>query len=217
MIEENESWIGYEPLPTHKIDVELPMNTKYVSGNPLSRWLIRGFMEVLIRLVSYKRPLTILDVGCGEGLIVRQLEPLWDQAMIHGLDIDFDLLDAARQIAPSASYLSGSIYQLPLAERSYDLVICTEVLEHLEKPETALAEMARVSRGYCLLRVPHEPWWRLANMIRGSYLFDLGNTPGHLNHWNNRSFVEFVSRWLQIVDVRQPFPWTMVLARVERN
>ena len=56
-------------------------------------------------------------------------------------------------------------------------------------PEATLAEMARVARRHLLVSVPREPLWRGLNMARGAYLRDLGNTPGHVNHWSKRAFV----------------------------
>ena len=53
-------------------------------------------------------------------------------------------------------------------------------------PEATLAEMARVARRHLLVSVPREPLWRGLNMARGAYLRDLGNTPGHVNHWSKR-------------------------------
>ena len=51
-------------------------------------------------------------------------------------------------------------------------------------------------------------------MARGAYLKDLGNTPGHLNHWSKRSFVALLSRHGEVVEARSPFPWTMLLVRL---
>jgi hypothetical protein len=62
--------------------------------------------------------------------------------------------------------------------------------------------------------VPREPVWRMTNMARGAYLRDLGNTPGHLNHWSKRSFVSLLSRYGTVEHVRSPFPWTMLLVSV---
>jgi hypothetical protein len=74
--------------------------------------------------------------------------------------------------------------------------------------------MARVARGGNLLvSVPREPLWRGLNMARGAYLRDLGNTPGHLNHWSRRGFVALLSRHGEVREVRSPFPWTMLLVR----
>jgi hypothetical protein len=51
-------------------------------------------------------------------------------------------------------------------------------------------------------------------MARGAYWSELGNTPGHLNHWSRRSFVSLLSRHGTVVEVRSPFPWTMLLVRL---
>lgn len=206
-----------QPLPTHRVDVALPMNTKYLTGNPISRRLIAGFMRALVDLIGRLPLSTILEVGCGEGLILRQLDHAAPGMSMQGLDIDPALLRAARVILPRAGYVEGSIYSLPVRARSYDAVICTEVLEHLADPNAALQEIKRVTRSYCLFSVPHEPWWRLANMARGSYWRNFGNTPGHVNHWTSADFSNFIQRYLDIVDVRHPFPWTMVLATVRNG
>ena len=79
--------------------------------------------------------------------------------------------------------------------------------------EHTVAEMARVSTGHLLVSVPREPLWRGLNMARGAYLKDLGNTPGHLNHWSKRAFVELLGRHGEVVEARSPFPWTMLLVR----
>jgi hypothetical protein len=87
------------------------------------------------------------------------------------------------------------------------------VLEHVPDPEHTVAEMARVASRWLLVSVPREPLWRALNMARGAYLRDLGNTPGHLNHWSKRSFVSLLSRHGEVVEARSPFPWTMLLVR----
>ena len=77
-----------------------------------------------------------------------------------------------------------------------------------------IAEMARCAQRHLLVSVPREPLWRMLNMARGAYWSALGNTPGHLNHWSRRSFVELLSRHGEVVEVRSPFPWTMLLVRL---
>jgi hypothetical protein len=52
------------------------------------------------------------------------------------------------------------------------------------------------------------------NVARGAYLRELGNTPGHVNHWSRRGFVELLGRFGEVLEVRSPFPWTMSLVRV---
>src|SRR5690606_37182112 len=98
-------------------------------------------------------------------------------------------------------------------DRSFDLVLAVEVLEHVATPALALAELARVTRGPVVVTVPHEPWWRVANVARGKYLRDLGNTPGHVQHWSRRRFARVVDGPLAVRRVTSSFPWTLVAAR----
>lgn len=201
-------------MPTHDIGIDLPVNLKYLSRDPLSRFLIRGFLQALVGFASQTHPSSVLDIGCGEGLVARQLGATLGQVKIHGLDINPQLLRAAQSVAPDYTYVAGNVYQLPLQSKCYDLVVCTEVLEHVEKPDLASVEITRVGYAYVILSVPHEPMWRVANMMRGKYLADRGNTPGHVNQWSRRGFIHFVSDYLDVLAVRYPFPWTMVLGRV---
>ena len=63
--------------------------------------------------------------------------------------------------------------------------------------------------------MPHEPLWRVLNVLRGAYLRDLGNTPGHVNHWSRRGFLRLLERHGRIIEARSPSPWTMVLVTVQ--
>ena len=87
-----------------------------------------------------------------------------------------------------------------------------EVLEHLRDPDAGLRELARVSSKHLLLSVPHEPFFRGSNLLTGRYLKDLGNTPGHLNHWTAAGFQRFVSQVGTVRKVASPYPWTIVWA-----
>ena len=101
-----------------------------------------------------------------------------------------------------------------LEKEVYDLVVCSEVLEHLEEPEQALKQIKQLATddGYILLSVPNEPVWRICNMARGKYWRDFGNTPGHIQHWSKKSFCEMlVQNNLKIRGIKSPFPWIMVL------
>ncbi|MGH9024727.1 MAG: class I SAM-dependent methyltransferase, partial [Acidimicrobiia bacterium] len=106
----------------------------------------------------------------------------------------------------------GDIAALPFPDRSFDLVLAIEVLEHVPRPSDALHEIARVAKGDVVLSVPREPLWRVANMARGRYLSAYGNTPGHIQHWSRRAFVRLVARHLDVTAVRSPPPWTIVAA-----
>jgi hypothetical protein len=74
--------------------------------------------------------------------------------------------------------------------------------------------MARCASRHVLVSVPHEPLWRALNLARGAYWRDLGNTPGHVNHFSKRAIVSLCARHGEVIETRSPFPWTMVLVRV---
>lgn len=185
--------------------------TKWLSRNPLVRRANNRFRDTLVSLVRSCNPGTILDAGCGEGINLLTLSGIGDWTLT-GIDLDADSLQIAREALPQSVALDrGNLQALPYPDRSFDLVIGTEVLEHVDNPSTALQEMVRVSRHSLVLSVPREPIWRLANVSRGRYLNRLGNTPGHINHWSGRRFVRFCEREVQVLQRRSPLPWTFVL------
>ena len=73
----------------------------------------------------------------------------------------------------------GSAYDLPFADGSFDLVCAIEVLEHLERPRDALAEMSRVARRALLLSVPNEPGWRISHLLAGRNVRALATRRAH--------------------------------------
>lgn len=184
---------------------------KYASKNPVERYLMKGFMDSLRRLLPDEPPSSVLEVGIGEAEVAAMLAEIWPEASIVGLDLpDPDLADHWRGRSIPAAF--GDAHHLPFPTAGFDLVIAIEVLEHVEHPRAVLREIERVTRRDVLVSVPREPIWRVANMARGKYLGDLGNTPGHINHWSSRRFVELVTSELDVTDVARPFPWTMVAA-----
>jgi SAM-dependent methyltransferase len=186
---------------------------KYGTTNPLSRLMLSRFLDALDALLPAAAPTRILEVGMGEGEIVRRLRERWPDADITGVDLWDDELRTHWVDLPAAAVVTDA-HRLPFPDDSFDLVLAIEVLEHVERPGLALAELARVGTDRVIVSVPREPIWRAANMARGSYLRDLGNTPGHINHWTSRGFRNFVGGVLDIDATAQPFPWTMVSARV---
>ena len=147
----------------------------------------------------------------GEGEVATRIKQRWPGVSYVGIDLPDDELSQSWREAGLAGGFAD-IVDLPFPDRSFDLVLAIEVLEHVTDPASALAELARIATGSLVLSVPREPVWRVANVARGKYIGDLGNTPGHINHWSSRSFAGLVSRHFAVDGVRKPFPWTMVAA-----
>jgi ubiquinone/menaquinone biosynthesis C-methylase UbiE len=190
---------------------------KYATRNPAARGLVTRFRDVLDELIDAAAPATILDVGCGEGVLAAAWVDRPGVERVVGVDVEDARLRAewAARERPGLDLRSISpAPPLPFGEDAFDLVTGIEVLEHVADPDALLAELTRVARGHVLVSVPREPLWRMLNLARGAYWTSLGNTPGHLNHWSRRSFVELLSRHGEVVEVRSPFPWTMLLVRL---
>ncbi len=191
---------------------------KYGSTNPVVRRLMAGFEGTLAELFAQAAPQSVLDVGCGEGVLTHQWATQLGERRIVGIDLDDAKLKAEWETRrrPNLEYRTIPAENLPFADGEFDLACAIEVLEHVPDPEHTVAEMARVASGHLLVSVPREPLWRMLNMARGAYLKDLGNTPGHVNHWSKRSFVRLLAQHGEVVEKRSPFPWTMLLVRLGR-
>jgi SAM-dependent methyltransferase len=189
---------------------------KYRSKNPIERRLMKGFFAALSEALPHEQPARVLEVGVGEGEISSKLRSCYPESHIVGIDLHDDSL-AVEWRTRGFVGVYADIASLPFPPRAFDLVMAIEVLEHVTDPAAALADLVRVSRGPLVLSVPREPIWRVANMARGKYLADLGNTPGHIQHWSRRGFAELVGSQVEVVNVRTPFPWTMIEARPHRT
>ena len=189
---------------------------KYNTQNPVMRRLMAGFERDLDELFRKAAPRSILDVGCGEGVLTCQWADRLDGGRIVGIDLDDPKLSAEwdTRRRDNLEYRVEEATSLSFADDEFDVAAAIEVLEHVPEPEATLAEMARVAERYLLVSVPREPIWRTLNMARGAYLRDLGNTPGHLNHWSKVGFVSLLSRYGKVEEVRTPLPWTMALVAV---
>ena len=202
--------VTQEPVPTG--------NTydKYGSTNPVVRRLMTGFESTLDELWHKAAPESILDVGCGEGVLTEQWADKLGSRRIVGIDLDDPKLKAEwdKRQRGNLEYRVEDATNLSYGDNEFDMSTAIEVLEHVPDPERTVSEMARVAKRWVLVSVPREPLWRGLNMARGAYWRDLGNTPGHVNHWSKRGFVSLLSRHGAVEEARSPFPWTMLLVRV---
>lgn len=192
---------------------------KYGSQNPIVKRMMKGFDNALFSFVQRTNPQMIHEIGCGEGRWVLSL--LSQGINARGSDFSSQVIELAKKNAIEKGLSTGffkqcSIYEIRPGIDSADLIVCCEVMEHLEQPQEGLRALQTVANEYVVLSVPREPIWRVLNMIRGKYLKKFGNTPGHIQHWSRSGFIKLVSQYFEIIDVKTPFPWTMILCRVKK-
>ena len=192
---------------------------KYATTNPIERRLVGGFLAQLGELAARTGAREAHEVGCGEGELSIMLARRG--LSVRGSDISEQVVDEARARAAAAgleiAFKAAPVTSLEPGADAAELVVCCEVLEHVDDPVAGLETLAGLARPWLLLSVPREPLWRALNLARLKYVGELGNTPGHLNHWSRRGFLDFLAERVELVEVRSPLPWTMALCRSDRG
>lgn len=187
---------------------------KYVSANPLRKIFLHPFQRRFVRAIQQLQPSELLEVGAGEGYLLEAIRQRLPQVRLVGLDLEASIVAEGRRVFPHLDLRQGDIYHINEPDHTWDVVVASEVLEHLERPADGLRELARVAKRYVVLSVPWEPWFRTLNLARGKHVRRWGNHPEHINNWTRQSFVDFVSGQLSVERVIPSFPWTIVLAKV---
>lgn len=185
------------------------------NGNKIYQSLINNFMKCILELLADVPNKNIFEVGCGEGQIMGVLYQ--NDYNVSGIDyseeaVEITLNNFKNNLDVDIDAKAGSAYNIDDLKRNCT-VLCCEVLEHLEDPQKALENISEVAEEYFLVSVPREPIWCILNLLRLKYIKSWGNTPGHINHWNKRQFIALCKNYGEVVAVRSPLPWTMVLLR----
>jgi len=151
-----------------------------------------AFRRFLLSKIEPAQPSTLLDSGCGEGYLADELKRSFPGCRITGIDASEGAIDYARlHFGSSAELHVGDLFALPFPDRSFDVVVCSEVLEHLDDPARAFAELRRVARRRVVLTVPLEPWFKFFNDIARKV--GISEDPGHVQFWTHDGFKQFVS------------------------
>ena len=139
------------------------------------------FYEELAEIIAPLAPRSVVDVGCGTGDLLRLLveRSASPPERVVGIDHAEAGISRAGESLPSATWIVGDIYDLELDEE-FDLVLCTEVLEHLTEPARAVEELRRICGpgGRVLITVPdgaQDSW------------------DGHVNFWSESDLEAFLA------------------------
>ncbi|MFC1576230.1 class I SAM-dependent methyltransferase [Candidatus Omnitrophota bacterium] len=187
---------------------------KYETKNPLYKYAVNRFLKTLLSLTAdLKDAKTLLEVGCGDGYLLNHTSGASRFSRIEGIDVSEEIVQKAKILYPRFKFSAGSACKLAYSADEFDLVLACEVLEHLDSPAKALSEIKRVAGKYCIISVPLEPLWRIANLARGAYVSKLGNTPGHVQHWGKKTFLALLEKHFTVEKIHYPLPWQMALCK----
>lgn len=200
-----------------------PLDKLYSSGNPIIRWLLNRLLrktsELLKKIDAHLK--SGLDVGCGEGNFLHYLALQKAIGSLLAVDLENQKLNLAKWRYPGCTYLNADVKNLIFKDNTFDFVIASEVLEHIPAPHEAMLEIQRVAKkdAYFVFSVPHEPFFRWGNMLRGKYWKRGGRTPTHVNFWMMSEFKRFISGFVEIEEAHRfsVFPWMLYLGRFKRS
>lgn len=195
---------------------------KYTESGKIGNMLLDNYFKSvgkLLKKIGKKeiQGFKVLEVGCGAGYSTKRIRSMLPKGVDFSAS-DFEkenVAEAKENLGEDFVVTEEDIYNLERKDKSIDLIFLLEVMEHLQSPNDALAELKRVGKKYVIIGVPREPIWRILNMLRLKYWSSLGNTPGHIQHWSKTSLLKFLkSRGFEVVAVENPLPWSIVLVRI---
>jgi ubiquinone/menaquinone biosynthesis C-methylase UbiE len=110
--------------------------------------------ENIIHVLS--PPDSIIDVGCGDGYLLYEIRKKFGGGQLYGLDLTEGRIETTKRNVPEASLLRGDITKLPFPDNAFDVVVCSELLEHLTNYEEAIDELIRITKKKLIITVPNE-------------------------------------------------------------
>ena len=169
-------------------------------------------IELLLR-ENHISPLSVLELGCGTGSILRELQRRHIGTDLIGIDYSSAAIEYARSVSHGIKYTQADIASTDplLPHDHFDVIVISHVLEHLEAPEQFLQAIHRISFGVMIAEVPLEdlPVARIKTLIRDRKK----NTAGHVNFFTARSFNALLrSAGFQVSAHRRYFPLSSVEA-----
>lgn len=186
---------------------------EYENQNPIAIKLFDNYYEkIAMILKQINSGYRILEVGCAAGESSRRIERMLNGQYFEASEYEGRLVNKLVETNPPFKVTQESVYEMYRKDKEFDCVFLLEVLEHLENPEAALKELYRVASRYVVVSVPNEPLWSILNLLRGKYIRDIGNTPGHINRWSPAAFKKMVSKFGKIIAVYKPTPWAIIFS-----
>ena len=186
---------------------------KYTIDNRVYQWHLQRFMRRMYEMLMEAGPEHVLDAGCGEGFVVDYLARQNPDLRLTGVDLSKEaIVYAQAHFAERGQFRTGSVYKLPFSDNAFDVVVCSEVLEHLDDPARAVHELKRVARSHVLITVPREPYFKWLNDL--GRLLRISPDPGHVNFWTKETFPAFIGEYFERVEYDWVHVYQLALAEV---
>lgn len=182
--------------------------SKYENKNSIHQYILRKFLKHIEQAVSDANAIEILEIGCADGYVIKYLTEHNPRIRVRGVDLNREALRRAQEMNPNAHFEYGDALTIRVPDKQFDTLMALELLEHIQDFEAALQNLQKINARYFLLSVPHEPFFRMLNFLRGRHWHRLGNHPGHINTWGKDEFKRIISPYFTIEKDLSSFPWT---------
>jgi SAM-dependent methyltransferase len=145
----------------------------YKEGNKHELWWhwkrLRYIMSFLTEIFEKNRIITFADIGCAEGLYVKYVSSIHDETFCIGADLTRAFVEKAKGNSKiiNTEYVVCDARNLPFKDGSIDLLLCSEVLEHIQNYHKSLDELFRVANKYLVISFPgHSYIYKVISKIK---------------------------------------------------
>jgi 2-polyprenyl-3-methyl-5-hydroxy-6-metoxy-1,4-benzoquinol methylase len=189
-----------------RLATEHPIDDYYARSPLPIRLIERRRLSIIREMIGDARNLELAEIGSGGGHVLR----MFPEARLTAIDVSQVFLDTARKNLAGfdARFIKGEVDKLDLPARSFDRIICTEVLEHCVDPTAILAAMARLLRpeGVAVITVPNDPLInRLKQIVRRTPVgwamgdrIQWGGDIYHLHQWKPAAFERLLAPYFRV-------------------
>lgn len=181
---------------------EIEISDEYKNGDPndISENIRSPFhqsrIEITIQLSKTvveslnKTNIKILDIGCGEGHITKEVKRSFPQTEIYGFDHSFTAISKACDDSLGINFTVGEIEFMPYAPNYFDLVLCNNIWEHVPDPLLLLSSIDNVLKpnGYLIISTPNR--YHIYNLIRVFLGRSCSLSPNHITEYSIGQILE---------------------------
>jgi len=186
------------------------MDKLYNSKNPLVRFIHTNRLNQIIKLIKNKENLKILDAGCGEGHLIQKLQNNIPNNTYYGFDITDIALEKAKIRCTKAIIEKKDLANTKTTNDFFDIIICSEVLEHIPEYQEVINELKRILQkdGLLIITFPNETLWTVARFFLGRKPI---KEPQHVNSFTPNKMKSYINL-KTIKQINLPFRLPFILS-----